>query len=89
VLRAKVQDISGIWQVDVDMNNARSAAFDRMARRDLHTVIAMVVEGVALNETSIQVPDFGEQVEFSFLSRQSSQLSASPVSLIPQGRMMG
>jgi preprotein translocase subunit SecD len=50
--------LAGTWQIDVDMNKVQSAAFDRMARRDLHKMVATVVEGVAPMEPIIQVPTF-------------------------------
>jgi preprotein translocase subunit SecD len=74
-LRVKIQESLGTWWIDVDMNKAQNLAFSRMATRDFHKVTAMVVEGVALNEATIETPSFAGYFAISgpFSSKQAAE----------------
>jgi preprotein translocase subunit SecD len=78
-LRASVGFEAGIgwWVVNVSLNKSQSSAFNRMAARDYHKVVASLVEGVALMEARVQVTDF--QGSFAIASPYMTKKSAERI----------
>jgi preprotein translocase subunit SecD len=62
-----------LWVVKVTMNEAQSAAFNRMAARDYHKVVACVVEGAAIFDGTMIAKQFGGSFQMSNFTEQSAR----------------
>lgn len=63
------------WVVNVGFNKAQDLACNRMAVRDVHKLVSVVVEGIALDDPKLNIPicPGGIQIGSDYITRKDAE----------------